>query len=134
MTEPDPISEGVELSRVRARAWHPRRQVLYAALVTLGWLVILGVAIFIVTLLTGGATFESPALKVALGAVAVIGVVVMTWLLWNFAISSMADLATGGTFSRYRKERLVRFDKYFSRIALGTLLLIPFIPVVQLFE
>jgi len=134
VTEPDLVSTGVQLSRRRARKWAPGWQVLYAALVTAGWLAIVGTAVILVVLVAGGATLESTALFVALVVVAVVGVVVMSWLFWNFAVTPMADLATAGAFSRYRARRLVRFDKYFSRAALAMLIVIPFIPFVQIFD
>ena len=139
MTEPATGSETVDpigRTEVRHRRWAPFWQVAYATLTGLAFLALLGADVVVARVLLAGPGTTSAGLGATLAVAVVLSVMtfVAAWLFWAFGIKAIADLRTGGEFSRTRSDAFKKVDHRFGVIALLSLIVIPFVPILAVLD
>ena len=133
---PEPI-DPIELSVSRMGRWHPFWMVAFAILTGVGLGLILWADIVVAGLMISGAFFTGSAglgATLALVIVLPIATVTASWLFWIGGIRSIADLRTGGEFSRTRSASFQKAEWRFAMIALIPLAVIPFVPILAVLD
>jgi len=133
---PEPI-DPIELSVSRMGRWHPFWTVGFAILTGIGLAAILWADVVVGWLMISGEFFRGSAglgATLALVIVLPIATLAASWLFWIGAVRSIADLRTGGEFSRSRSASFQKAEGRFGMIMLISLLVIPFVPILAVLD
>jgi len=131
-----PSIDPVDLSIQRQGRWSGFARWVYAIASGLAFLAVVATLVGLIVALAIGAMTISAGIGVTIALFTVLSVMsfAAAWIFWTFGIVTLLDLRTDGAFRASRSERWQRNQHRFSVIALSSLIVIPFVPILAVFD